>query len=315
VPIAALTLDAVASHFPERTTTVEERAEALGLKPAQVHMFRRLHGLDQLRYDPDMSLYDLVVPPARAALETVDPASVRYLVYVHAMQQVTPSTTDAAQEIKRALGLRDTTAFALTQQSCAAPLTAIDAAGALLRADGDPDARALIVAGEKVFSKESQLIANACVLGEGAAACVVSLDGPGDPVRSYAARTFGEFSDGVAMTPAMHRQVSEMRGRVIHELMATAAAEGGGSLDTVHLVIPHNPNTTLWNEVGKELGFAPGRVFLGNVPRYAHCMSADVLINYVTLRDEGLLEPGRDYLFFALGLGMTFASMMFTHRG
>ncbi|WP_242911382.1 3-oxoacyl-[acyl-carrier-protein] synthase III C-terminal domain-containing protein [Actinomadura terrae] len=311
------TIDAVAIHFPERETTVEERADAVGLNPAQRHLFRRVHGLDRLRYDPDLGPYDLVLPPARKVLAGEDPDSVRYLLYAHASPVVSPSTVDSAEEIRRRLGLRRATACALTAQSCAAALSAIDMAGELLRADGDPAARALVVTGEKIYSDRSQVLFNACVLGEGAGSCLVSLNGPGDRVRSFAARTFGEYSDGVDMTPAQHQRAGAERPGVLRELTEAVLALADRTVDDVDLVLPHNANATFWGEAGAPaaMGFEPGRVFVDNIPRYSHCMASDALINYVTARAEGLLRPGRDYLFFAMGLGMSYGAMVFTHTG
>jgi 3-oxoacyl-[acyl-carrier-protein] synthase-3 len=72
-----------------------------------------------MRVDPDGSLLDLLLPAAREALDGTDPGTVRWLIYTHATQEVTPSTMDAARMLADALGLPDAEAFALTQQNCA----------------------------------------------------------------------------------------------------------------------------------------------------------------------------------------------------
>lgn len=307
-----LTLDAVEIHLPERTTTVEERAETFGLSPAQVHLFRSIHGLDQLRYDPELSLYDLVLPPARKVLAGVDPATVRYVVYPHAVPHAGPSTVDPVQEMLRMLGLEHATAFALTQQNCAGTVSAIDVAGRLLQADGDPEARALVLTGEKIFTRDLQIIFNSCVIGEAAGASLLSWNGPGDPVRSFAVRTFGEYAAGVEMTPEQHRVAGEERPRVMADLVREAVERAGCSFDDVDVVIPTHPNRTFWAGIAQELGWPPGKLFLENIPRYSHCLTADLMVNYVTLREEGRLVPGRTYMFLATGIGSTFTAMVFT---
>ena len=310
-----LTLDAVESNFPERTVTVEERAAELGLKPAQVHLFRQIMGLDRMRYDPDMDLYQLVLPAARRAMAGVDPRSIKYLIYVHAAQEIGPSTVDPAREIRDALGLRHATAFALTQQSCAGCLTAIDTAGTLLRADGDPAARALVVTGEKNYSRGTQVIFNACLLAEGAAAALVSWNGPGDPILSFAARTHGEHSKPQRVHGAMTNRIPEDRAGLFGPVMGEAATRAGCTLADVQTVISTNSNRVFLHDMTEYMRFKPGTVFVDNLPRYSHCLASDLLINYVTLRDEGRLEPGRPQLFWAVGVGMTLAAMIFTHRG
>ncbi|MFG3051485.1 ketoacyl-ACP synthase III family protein [Kitasatospora sp. NPDC048239] len=312
---APLTLESIESFFPERTVTVEEQSDELGLNPAQRHLFRKFHGLDTIRYDPEMSLYDLVLPPARRILEQTDPASIRYLVHARSALEVAPSTIDVGAEIRDRLGLGHATAFSVTHQNCASPLAAIDMVGELLRADGDPDARALIVTGEKAFTPILRGTYNTYLTGEGAAACLVARGGRGPRVRSYVSRTYGEYADGIKVEPALIQKFSDQRPRMMRELMTAAASLAGCTLDDIHLILPTNPNVTIWNETSRELGFPPGKIFIDNVARYSHCMSADTLINYVSLREEGLLEPGRNYMFVAIGVGFTFAAMVFTEGG
>ncbi|MFD4575696.1 3-oxoacyl-[acyl-carrier-protein] synthase III C-terminal domain-containing protein [Streptomyces sp. NPDC058417] len=307
-----LTLDAVEIFLPERETTVEERAEAFGLNAAQTHLFRSIHGLDTLRYDPDLSLYDLVLPPARKILADVDPSTVKYVVYPHAVPHAGPSTVDPVQEMLGMLGLEHATAFALTQQNCAGTVSAVDVAGRLLQADGDPDARALVLTGEKIFTRDLQIIFNSCVIGEAAGACLLSWNGPGDPVRSFAVRTFGEYAAGVQMTAEQHRVAGADRPRVMGELIEEAVREAGITFDDVDVIIPTHPNRTFWGQIAEDLKWPPGKLFLENLPRYSHCLTADLMVNYVTLREEGRLVPGRHYLFLATGIGSTFTAMVFT---
>ncbi|SHH51600.1 3-oxoacyl-[acyl-carrier-protein] synthase III C-terminal domain-containing protein [Streptomyces sp. 3214.6] len=307
-----LTLDAVEIFLPERTTTVEERAEAFGLSPAQVHLFRSIHGLDQLRYDPEASLYDLVLPPARKVLADVDPGTVRYVVYPHAVPHTGPSTVDPVQEMLGMLGLEHATAFALTQQNCAGTVSAIDVAGRLLQADGDPEAKALVLTGEKIFTRDLQIIFNSCVIGEAAGACLLSWNGPGDPVRSFAVRTFGEYAAGVEMTAEQHRVAGAQRPGVMAELIREAVESAGCTFDDIDIVIPTHPNRSFWGQIAQDLGWPPDKLYLENIPRYSHCLTADLMVNYVTLRDEGRLVPGRTYLFLATGIGSTFTAMVFT---
>ncbi|MFJ6728573.1 3-oxoacyl-[acyl-carrier-protein] synthase III C-terminal domain-containing protein [Streptomyces sp. NPDC091281] len=307
-----LTLDAVEIFLPERETTVEERAEAFGLNAAQTHLFRSIHGLDTLRYDPDLSLYDLVLPPARKILADIDPGTVKYVVYPHAVPHAGPSTVDPVQEMLGMLGLEHATAFALTQQNCAGTVSAVDVAGRLLQADGDPDARALILTGEKIFTRDLQIIFNSCVIGEAAGACLLSWNGPGDPVRSFAVRTFGEYAAGVQMTGEQHRVAGADRPRVMGELIEEAVREAGITFDDVDVIIPTHPNRTFWGQIAEDLKWPSGKLFLDNLPRYSHCLTADLMVNYVTLREEGRLVPGRHYLFLATGIGSTFTAMVFT---
>ncbi|UQX03435.1 3-oxoacyl-[acyl-carrier-protein] synthase III C-terminal domain-containing protein [Streptomyces sp. RerS4] len=312
---SATTLEAVASHFPERTMTVEERAREMGLNEAQVNLFRKIHGLDVLHVDPAGNLYDLVLPPAREVLDGTAPEAVRYVLYVHATTEVAPAEADIAQEIKRRLGLHRATAFSMTHQSCSTTLTAVDIAGTLLRADGDPDAKALVVSGEKLFARDMRILFNSCVFAEGAASALVGLSGEGAEIRSLVTRTFGEYFDGVHMTPAQHRESGGARPGVVREVIEEAVERAGIALEDLHLVLPTNSNTNFWAESIRQMDFDVSKFFFDNIPRYSHCMAADALINYVTLRDEGRLAAGRPHLFLSFGLGMTYAAGVFVPKG
>lgn len=307
--VPPVTIDAVECCFPDQVVTVEERAAQLGLNAAQTHMFRRIQGLDRMHYDASVDLFDLLLPAARRVLEQA--GTVRYLLYGQAYHSVpSMAATDTAEEIRRRLGLTRVTAFTVTQQNCAIPLTAIDMAGALLRADDIPGAQALIVTGDKPRIREAQLVGNTCMVADGAAACLVSLNGPGAVVRSFATAGRGEFSDGMLMTPEQGRASIQARPANLLAVMEESARQAGYTLDDMQIVIPTNPNTTYWAETVKDNALRK-KFFIDNVPRYSHCLGADIFINYATLRDDKCLAADRPAMFVSVGIGMTFSAMVF----
>ena len=162
---SSTTLHAVEAYAPERRVTVEEAAERLWLNRHQTRLFRRVHGLDVLREDATQSLLELITTPAAALVRAIpDPDDIRYLIFAHTIQSVAPSYLDIATLAARQLGLRRANAFALTQQNCATGLAAVDLAGELLRADNDPRLRALVITGEKTFSRIAQLVENTSII-------------------------------------------------------------------------------------------------------------------------------------------------------
>lgn len=306
------TLEAYAAYVPSRSRSLEEVATPLGLTRAQMKVLRRVYGVRDMRIDPEQSLFDLLLPAARAATkEVADPSTVRYVLYGHATQEVTPSTMDAADVLRTSLGLHDAQAFGLTQQNCAIGLAAIDMAGALLAMDGDPQARALVVTGEKPFTRMNQdYHALGSVMGEAASACLVARGGRGDRVLSYVTRTRGEFADGVLMDQETREAANKAHDPEVSDVIRLAVAKAGLTLDDIHRFAHYN---SLMLEVSQELGLDRDRFFTDNLPRYSHCYASDVLVNYTTMRDSGLLEPGRHYVFTATGLGATYSAMVVTH--
>jgi 3-oxoacyl-[acyl-carrier-protein] synthase-3 len=314
-PGPATTLQAFEAYAPARAVTVEGAAERLGLNRHQTRLFRRVHGLDVLHEDPTEPLLDLITAPAAALLRTVpDPDRVRYLVFAHTIQTVAPSYMDVAGLAAERLGLRRATAFALTQQNCASGLAAIDVAGELLRADGDERGRALVVTGEKTFSRIAQLVENTSIMGEAATACLVGV-GAGSGLRlcSYVVRTRGQHADIFRPTPQAQAEFTDTYTERLVEVIQAAATGAGLDLIDIDLIVPHNVNRSSWLRAIPALGLDRKQVYLDNVERYAHCFCSDPLLNLATLRDEGRLFPGGRYLMTAVGLGATYAAMVFQH--
>ncbi|MFW5418666.1 3-oxoacyl-ACP synthase [Nocardiopsis sp. CNT-189] len=316
---ATATIERIESGLPSSRVKIDDLAGRLGLRPTEIGVFRKIYGLDELRYEPGGGLLDLVLPPARRALEAL-PAGRRvdYVVFAHTMQMLTPPGIDAAPLIRDALGLHGAEAFAVNQQACVSSMGAIDITAELMRADRGrraPGGYGLMVTGERAYSPRIQLIPHSAIMAEAAAACLFTLDGPGDPVLSYVDRVRGEFADGLLMSDDQIKRFGAAYAPELADVIRAAVAEAGLEPAEVDLVIPHNVNTISWRHVIKELEIPPERVFLDNVPRLSHCYSSDVFVNYTTLRDAGRLKAGRPYVLASVGLGATFGAMVVRRSG
>ncbi|MFI9201796.1 3-oxoacyl-ACP synthase III family protein [Streptomyces sp. NPDC053048] len=309
------TLEAIESFVPERRVAVEDLADRLELRPTKVRLFRRMHGLKEIRFDPELSLFDVVLPAARRIV--ADPRTadrIRYVLYAHTTQALTPAHLEPAREIRDRLGLHRAEAFGVSHQNCASGMAAVDIAAELLRAEGRPGECALVVTGEQAFSPKVQLIEDVAIMGDAAAACLVTLDGAGDAVRSYATSTLGEFSAAMLLDEERSLRFTKVYAPELAAVMRRAVDEAGLTFADIDLVVPHNVNLQSWRQTISELGIPREQVFLENVERFSHCFASDVFLNYTTLRDADRLAPGRHYLFATVGLGATFAAMVVTHR-
>jgi 3-oxoacyl-[acyl-carrier-protein] synthase III len=308
-----VTLRQVEAFVPRRVTTVEDVGPLLGLSRRQVAMFRRIRGLDRFRYDPALDPFDLAVRPAQAVLRSVpDTRRIRYLIFAHTVRDFAPSHTVVADVVRQRLGVT-AESFAVTQNDCASGLVAVDIAGELLRADGDPAAAALILTGEKHAARLVRLVKDASIMGEAGAACLVGLGGPGGRMLSCAVRTAGEFAGGFLMSEAAAERFNQSYGTFVIEVMEEALARADRKLGDVTMIVPHNVNVSSWRRLCARLGLDPGRVFLDNVGRYGHCYCADPFLNLVSMRDRGLLASGGLYLLLSVGIGGTYAAMVVEH--
>jgi 3-oxoacyl-[acyl-carrier-protein] synthase III len=312
-------LEAVSVYLPPARIAIENLAGPLGLTEMQVRIFRRFHGLGTVSRDPEASLYDLLMKAA-SGLEALrgNEHRIRYVLYARTMPVVAPYPDNPLHEVCRALGLGHALAFAVTHQSCAGGLLAIDLAGRMLAADttGGQDGRqgplALVLTGEKAFTPDAQMFTNTTIFGEGASACLVSAFGTRDRLLSYVSHVRGEFDNATGENDI--RLQHEYRPSLV-EVIRQALDEAGTTLDDIRVVLPHNVNLVTWQQMCLLLEIPAERVLLDNIPTSGHVFCTDVFANYLTARERGLLRPGDRYLAAAVGAGggATFAAMVFEH--
>ncbi|HEV2887902.1 MAG TPA: 3-oxoacyl-[acyl-carrier-protein] synthase III C-terminal domain-containing protein [Jatrophihabitans sp.] len=305
-------LAAVASYLPETRVPIEDLAEELEISDREVRVFRRFHGLGTVCRDAG-TLLDLLSAAASNLTELRgNEHRVRYVVYGRGTPAALPYPLNPLHELCATLGLEKAMAFTVTHHACATALLAIEVAGRLLADDGDPDALALVLAGEKAFTRDTQVIPETSLFGEGSGACLVSMAGPRDRLLCYVTHQRGDF-DPTVDEPAALARFSKEYSDCVAQVMLAAVDKAGLNLGDIALVLPHNVNEVSWRRVCRLLGYPVRQVLLDNVPLTGHCFAADGFINYRTAADLGLLRPGEHYLLVAAGLGAVFSAMVFRH--
>lgn len=306
-------LEAVATYVPEQRVPIENLADELGLTSTQVKVFRRFLGLSHVRRDPGATLLDLLLA-GTSGLHALRGREhrVRYVLHARATTVVTPYPINPLHELCRMLDLEHAIAFALNHHGCATSLLAIDMAGRLLAADGDPDALALVLAGEKAFTHDAQIMPGITIFGEAAAACLVRADGGRDRLLAYVTSVHGEFAGRFTDDAQLALRYEQTFPAALAEAIFTAMAQAGLGIDDISLILPHNVNLMVWRRSCRRIGFPVDRVLLDNILTIGHAFCADAFINYVTAVERGLLRPGDRYLIVAAG-GATFSAMVYEH--
>jgi 3-oxoacyl-[acyl-carrier-protein] synthase-3 len=307
-------LQAVAAYVPPIGQSLGEVADELHLSGTDVQIYEKFYGLRDYRVDRRASGADLLIRAARA-LPTLGRAAHRVRYVLHA-KTVPPSGSHAeppVQAVLAPLGLSRATAFAVTQHACASGLLALDLAGRLLAAD-EPDALALVLAGEKAHPHVNRLMPAPTVMGESSAACLVGRDGDGDDVLSYEWRVDGEFCDGPTMSEATRSRFHRRYPQTLADVIGAAVAKAGLDLTDIAIVLGHNVNRASWVRVAKLLDLPIDRVFLDNVPVTGHSFCADPFVNYASAVGADRLPAGRPYLMAGVGLGAVYAAMVLCAR-
>lgn len=307
-------LEEVAAYLPSQRIPIEDLSDELGLTASEMKVYRRYHGLSEVRREPGGTLTDLLLAAA-GKLDALRGREerVRYVVQARTMPVVVPHPVNPVHEVRDMLGLGHATAFAVTHHACASGLLAVDLAGKLLASDGDPDALALVLTGEKTFTLAAQMVPGTAINGEGAAAVLVGTHDDRDRMLSYAARTHGRFYECLSLTHELSVEYQRIYTEALAEVMLAAVGKAGLDLSDLAMIFPHNVSRLSWARLAKHLGLPLERFFLDNVPVTGHCFSADPFINYRTALDLGRLRPGDRYLLATVGLGSTFSAMLFEH--
>lgn len=304
-------LEEVSAHLPAERAPVAQILTELDHSPAQIGLYRRYYGFAEVRRDSRATVGDLLLAAARK-LEHLRgrEEQVRYLAYAPTIQLAAPYPSDVLGQVRDALGLTHAAAFSLTQHACASALLAVDACGKLLAADGDSNALALVLAGEKTFTRVTRLMPNSAVMGEATAAVLVRPGGDRDRVLGYATQTYSEFHVGPFEPPDLAARFDELYPTALADVIEAALDVSGLTAADLVLVLPHNVNKMSWYRVARMIGLPVERILLDNVAVLGHCFGADPFINYRTAQELGRLDPGDHYLMTSVGLGATFSAMV-----
>jgi 3-oxoacyl-[acyl-carrier-protein] synthase III len=308
-------IEVVASYLPETRVLVSDYLRQHGMSKSRILMHERFFGFSTIPLDPDAGLADHLVHAVRALpdFESYRPR-IRYVIQARTMPVVAPHPVNPLRDVCARLELSQAHAFCLTQHACASGLLAVEVAGRLLETAGAPDALALLMMGEKAFTAAAKVITDTGVMGEGTVAVLVSAVGKRDRVLGYAARTHGKFHGGAWMEPDIDADFHADYHSYLAEVMTAAVEQAGLGFDEVDLILPHNVNRMSWLRVLKSLGIrGTDRLYLDNLASCGHCFGADSFINYQSALREGRIGPGDRCLMTAVGLGATFASMVFQH--
>ncbi len=303
----------VGCYLPELSVEIGDIVGPLGMDARAIRTFQRFYGLKGIRRAPDEDLRETLCAAARTLPGLPgNEHRVRYVLAPRTVSTVSRASEYPVHDVCAELGLTNAIVFTLTQHACASGLLAVELAGQLLEADGDPDALALVLTGEKTFSSVVQMIPESTVMGESTAACLVSASGERDVLLGYATHTYGTFSEAFppkALDPRFLKDHNELLTSVIEE----AAAAAGVGIGELSLILPHNVNTLSWSWACRVLDIPLERVYLDNIPVTGHCFTADPFINYVHARRAGRLREGDLYLMAAVGLGATFSAAVLRH--
>ncbi len=300
-------LERLGAFVPDTSMSVEEIGALVGLTANQVHFYTHFLGLNRIVTAPGVGLAEMLSAAGESALDTIDRDDVRFLIHAHTAQHAAPPSWHLLEQVRSSLCLRNVTTLGVSHQNCVIGLYAFQIARYLLHGAA-PEAKALIVIGEKILGHSSYLIPDTTIMGEAAAACIVGRSPDGDQIIGQATRILGRFYQGLGGCAKLQTEYKSVYLNTMAQVMRQALADSSVAPGDLAAVLPHNVNRMSWKRVARELGVPADRIYLDNVARLGHCFGADPIINLVTAEHDGQVGPGDLVLLASAGLGASFGA-------
>ncbi len=233
-----------------------------------------------------------------------------------------PST---AALIQQRLGCQRAAAFDF-QAACTGYLYGLAFAKGLVESGSFKNV--LVIATEKLSSIVDYTDRSTCILfGDGAAASVVSIDGPGLAIEHVRLGTDGEQSNlliipgGGCRNPPSIKTVEErlhfikMQGREIFkhavrrmiQAMQESMEELGLKEEEIAWLVPHQANVRIIHAIAKRFDIPLERVWM-TVERYGNTSASSVPIALCDLMAEHTLEKGSYLVLPSFGAGLTWGT-------
>jgi 3-oxoacyl-(acyl-carrier-protein) synthase III len=176
----------------------------------------------------------------------------------------------------------------------------------------------LVICAEKFSDKIGTVRTSRMIFGDGAAAVVVGPAPPGVPgdvevVQTYASGPWAEvtaiiwpnpeFDNNITVYgPDVKQLVQRYLAQMIGELTALPHPAGGPGtlLDAIDLVVPHQANRTMVEQLAGAAGIAPARLYF-NIARVGNTSAASIPMAIAEAVQEGRID--RPMRLFAPGFG------------
>src|SRR3989344_5409600 len=172
----------------------------------------------------------------------------------------------------------------------------------------------LLLTVDFAFTPILQSIPGSTVLGDSASLVLLSKMKSDHKIIDIIYDVDERFSMGVNESKENNLLFQSIYIQKLSSIIKKIIIKNSLNLFQIKIIFPHNVNTLSWKQVAKFLSISVDKIFLENVPRYAHCFGSDPWINLQTGLMKGLVKPGDYYLLVTVGLGATFSVvLMYSH--
>jgi len=198
--------------------------------------------------------------------------------------------------------LDDAVAIGLNQQACTGLLGSIRVARGLMASE--PSFEQILCVTADRFPEGALYEQAYSLISDGASGFLVSRKRRGYRVAACHAITNG------AMVAASDDETVGSYFNYTHRLVLETLEKAGIGIDDVDWIVPQNTNRTAWEILGRLLGVDCERVFFESLPRVAHVIGGDNVVNLVELEATGRIRAGDRLMLVVAGYGMNWQAVL-----
>jgi 3-oxoacyl-[acyl-carrier-protein] synthase-3 len=303
-----------ANYFiPDTYLEVEEAGKLLELEEAHIKVYKKFYGIEKIPVATNIKFVDFIKQPIQTLIEknNLAKSSIKYLIHCHTAKVIVPFGDSLIRQVKHELELDNAIAFGVSVNNCASAIATIDLLTHVL--DADESCKAIMVCGDYAFTHILQLIPNTSILGEGTAAVLFSKQGSKNKLMATAIKVAGEYAEGIWLSTEKAKSFEMQYANLFSTVILEAIQKAGLHKEQIKIIIPHNVNIPSWKRVASVIQVNLYKIYLANVRKYSHCFGADIFINYVSVEEKNILNPGDYYILATVGLGAVFAAAVFQY--
>ncbi|MER7129014.1 3-oxoacyl-[acyl-carrier-protein] synthase III C-terminal domain-containing protein [Streptosporangium saharense] len=303
-------LSRIAVGLPSGSEPVDDVLVRLGRPATERHIFSRIYKLGRSPVlGPGEDLEALLIETAARAL---DGRTTALVLYGHTMMGQSMSYLPGfADRFRGALGIPGAQLFGVSQIACTSVLRSIDLATRYLDWSGSSDPVLVLGGDQASLYDQVRLMPGVTVLGDAAAALLVSPSGAGRyRYLGGAALRDSRFHRSMRMPPEEFREFAAVCCERVVETIHAALETAGFGLADVDLIMPHHNNAMFWRSFANTTGFPRDRIHLDLLPELGHTFGSDSLLALHHADTAGLLKPGARCLLIAIGQGAYFQAAL-----
>jgi len=242
----------------------------------------------------------------------VDPLSIKYILFAHTSDYLTPCGFNILSNISKKYGFNNALCFGSSVYKCASAFHLLKLAENFFHDLNDQDYILLLI-GDLAFTNILQYIPGSTVLGDAASAILLQKSSRHNRFIDFIIETYGEFAKGLWGDRNEQLLFQSTYIKYLCNIIIKIVSQNDLALSQIKYIFPHNVNKISWRQVIQALSLLHDQVYLNNVSRTAHCFGSDPFINLTDAIEQNLLQNGDYYLLVTIGLGATFAATLFQY--